>query len=199
VIGAVRKYLDREYGPLLFYPAYSTPDPRIGYITRYAPGVRENGGVYTHAATWAVMAAAMTGDGDWAYSLYEKICPVLRGRDPDVYLAEPYVTPGNIDGPDSELFGRGGWTWYTGSASWLQRVMNEWILGVRPVLHGLVVRPAIPARWNGFRAKRLFRDRLYDIEVTRGNPLLSVNGEELEPGSPFTGKEKMNSVKVRVQ
>jgi len=144
------------------------------------------------------MAAAMTGDGDWAYSLYEKFCPVLRGNNPDLYRAEPYVTPGNVDGPDSELFGRGGWTWYTGSAAWLQRVMNEWILGVRPTMQGLVVKPAVPARWGGFRAKRLFRGRIYDIEVSRGKPLLELNGRELEPGSAFIGEEEVNAVTVRI-
>jgi cellobiose phosphorylase len=194
---AVKTHLDREHGPLLLFPAYSTPDPRIGYITRYAPGLRENGGVYTHAACWAVLAAAIAGDGEWAYSLYRKVCPVLRGMDPGRYLAEPYVTPGNSDGPGSPRFGRGGWTWYTGSATWLQRVVNEWILGVRPAREGLLVRPLLPRDWRGFHTRRLFRGRVYEIEVTRGSASLIVNGAERDPRSPFLGERSLNQIQVQ--
>jgi len=87
---AVERLLEREYGPLLFYPAYIQVDPRIGYLTRYAPGARENGGVYTHAATWAVLAECLLGRGDVAYRMYRKMCPIYRGLNPDLYQAEPY-------------------------------------------------------------------------------------------------------------
>jgi cellobiose phosphorylase len=198
VLSAIKTHLDREHGPLLLHPAYSEPDPRIGYITRYAPGVRENGGVYTHAACWAIQAAAMVSDAEWAYSLYEKICPVLRGQDPELYAVEPYVTAGNSDGPCSPRFGRGGWTWYTGSAGWLYRVMNEWILGVRPDPAGLLVRPCIPTRWPGFNARRLFRGKVYQIEATRGEAALILNGRELDPRAPLLGDLAVNNVTVRV-
>jgi len=187
VVAAIKQHLDREHGPLLLFPAYTAPDKRIGYITRYAPGLRENGGVYTHAACWAIMAAAMVGDGAWANALYEKICPVLRGQQPEEYCVEPYVTPGNTDGPASPRFGRGGWTWYTGSAAWLYRVMHEWILGIRPTRDGLIVRPLIPERWPGFTARRLFRGKVYQIEVTRGPAALAINGREREPGRRWSG------------
>lgn len=198
MVQAVRARLDREYGPLLLQPAYGRPDPRIGYITRYPAGLRENGGVYTHAACWAIMAAAMIGDGAWAYSMYEKLSPPLRGAHARHYGAEPYVTPGNVDGPDSPHFGRGGWTWYTGSAAWLHRVLNQWILGIRPHREGLLIRPLIPASWPGFQAKRIFRHKLYRIEVSRGTPLLVVNGKQRDPDLPLQGELAENHVLVRI-
>jgi cellobiose phosphorylase len=165
VMDAVEKRLETEIGPLLLRPAYSHPDKYIGYLTRYSPGMRENGGVYTHAAAWAVMAAAQLGRGESAFRIYSRLNPIYRGKEPDRYCAEPYVTPGNIEGPDSAFFGRGGWTWYTGSAAWLFRVGLEWILGVRPAFNGLHVDPCIPKSWKAFRLRRAFRGAIYDIHV----------------------------------
>ena len=165
VMNEVEKNLEYKAGPLLLYPAYKTPDKEIGYLTRYAAGMRENGGVYTHAATWAVIAEAMLGRGEAAYRMFSKLNPINRGRKPDEYVAEPYVTSGNIEGPDSKFYGRGGWTWYTGSAAWLFKAGLEWILGIRPTYAGLVIDPCIPAAWKGFKARRHFRGAVYHIEV----------------------------------
>lgn len=169
VMDVVEQKLESPVGPLLLAPAYKTPDPYIGYLTRYSPGMRENGGVYTHAATWAILAEAMLGRGEAAYRLYAKLNPILRGRKPDVYCAEPYVTPGNIEGPDSAFFGRGGWTWYTGSAAWLFKVGVEWILGVRATCDGLLIDPCIPRAWSGYKVRRTFRGAVYNIEVRNPN------------------------------
>ena len=184
VFAVVETRLEDDIGPLLLSPAYKTPDKYIGYLTRYSPGMRENGGVYTHAATWAVIAAAMLGRGTSAHRIYAKLNPINRGRKPDIYVAEPYVTPGNIEGPDSAFHGRGGWTWYTGSAAWLFRVGLEWILGVRPSLEGLIVDPCIPAAWSGYRVKRTFRGVVYDIDVRNSDHVecgvkeVRVDGEQ---------------------
>lgn len=124
---SVRKHLLTPYGALLLRPAFTEVDPYIGYITRYAPGLRENGGVYSHASTWAIQAFAMLGDQKTARKLYLGMMPPLRSMaDPDLYAAEPYVMPGNVDGPDSPYEGRAGWTWYTGSAAWMRRVA-KWV------------------------------------------------------------------------
>lgn len=165
IMDVVEHKLEKEIGPLLLYPAYKTPDKYVGYLTRYSPGMRENGGVYTHGATWAVIAAAMLGRGETAFRLYSKLNPIVRGKNPDKYYAEPYVTPGNIEGPDSKYFGRGGWTWYSGSAAWLFKVGLEWILGIRATENGLLIDPCIPASWNGYKMKRTFRGAVYTIEV----------------------------------
>lgn len=166
VMDVVERDLEFEIGPLLLYPAYKTPDKYVGYLTRYAPGMRENGGVYTHGATWAVIAAAMLGRGESAYRIYSKLNPINRGKWPDKYCVEPYVTPGNIEGPDSAFYGRGGWTWYTGSAAWLFKVGLEWILGVRATSGGLLIDPCIPSAWKQFSVRRTFRGAVYNIDVT---------------------------------
>lgn len=169
VMDAVTDNLLKNYGALLLYPAYTKPRTDIGYITRYAPGLRENGGVYTHAATWAVWAYAQVGKADLAYEAYKRICPPNRSNDIDSYFAEPYVTPGNSDGPLSPYYGRGGWSWYTGSSQWLHRVATQWILGVRPNSDGLEIDPCIPEEWDGFNYKRKFRGATYIIEVKNPN------------------------------
>lgn len=165
ITASIDKYLLKDYGTLLNYPAFSQPRTDIGYVTRYAPGLRENGGVYTHAATWSVWAFSAANRPDLAYEAYKRICPPNRSDHPDAYFAEPYVTPGNSDGPLSPYFGRGGWTWYTGSAQWLHRVATQWILGVRPIKEGLLIAPCIPSDWDGFTIKRKFRGAVYNIEV----------------------------------
>lgn len=183
---SVYKHLFREYGPLLFTPGYDQIDPTIGYLSRYAPSVRENGGVYTHAATWGVQAATIMGDGEEAYSGYRNMNPVYRAMNSEKYLAEPYVTPGNVDGPDSEKFGRGGWSWYSGSGSWMQKVAYNWICGIRASQEGLVIDPCIPKKWKGFKAKRTFRGSTYYItvrnpkKVNKGVIKITVNGTEIK-------------------
>lgn len=169
------KWLYREYGPLLFTPGYDKLDETIGYLSRYAPSVRENGGVYTHAACWGVQAAAQMGDAEMAYKAYTNMNPVYRAqKDADHYDGEPYVTPGNVDGPDSPNFGRGGWTWYSGSGSWMQKVAYNWICGIRASREGLIIDPQIPSAWKGFKAQRFFRGATYLIEVK--NPKGKNNG-----------------------
>ena len=185
-MASVTEYLLKDYGTLLNYPAFTKPRPDVGYVTRYAPGLRENGGVYTHAATWSVWAYTLAGQPDLAYEAYRKICPPNRSADIDTYKAEPYVTPGNVDGPLSEYYGRGGWTWYTGSSQWLHRVATHWILGIRPQEDGLLVDPSIPAHWAGFKVKRTFRHAIYEIDVknpaqvSRGVKSVTVDGKSIE-------------------
>ncbi len=202
-MGAVTRLLLKDYGPLLNYPAFTRPRPDIGYVTRYAPGLRENGGVYTHAATWAVWAYVAAGQPELAYEVYRRICPPNRSADIDTYKAEPYVTPGNVDGPQSEFFGRGGWTWYTGSAQWLHCVATHWILGIRPEEDGLRVDPAIPAHWPGFKVTRRFRGAVYHIEVKnphhvhQGIRSITVDGRPLEGQViPVFGDGQTHSVEV---
>jgi cellobiose phosphorylase len=143
------------------------------------------------------------GRGDLAYEMYSKICPPKRGMDPDLYYAEPYVMPGNSDGPESPYFGRAGWTWYTGAAGWLFRVSTEWILGVRPTRRGLQVDPCIPSRWDGFRMVRPFRGTIYQIvvenprHVSRGVQALWLDGKPLrEPLLPDLRDGQVHQVRA---
>ncbi len=166
---AVKAHLICDVGALLLAPAYDEPDERIGYITRYAPGLRENGGVYTHAATWALAAACRMRDAETVERLLVALNPA--NKDPDRYCAEPYVTPGNVDGPDSPLCGRAGWTWYTGSAAWLERVVTHFVLGVRPEWDGLKIDPVLPAGWDRARLVRRYRGCTYEIRIERDEAL----------------------------
>ena len=202
-IKSVEKTLNREYGPLLLYPAYTKPDANIGYITRYAPGARENGGVYSHAACWAVMAECILGKGDVAYDMYSKLCSIERGMDPKAYYAEPYVMSGNTDGPQSENFGRGGWTWYTGSAAWLFKTSTDWILGIRPSWEGLVINPCIPVKWRYIKVKRLFRGATYSIiilnpsGISKGIKEIRVDGRRFNSTViPAFNDNKEHKIKV---
>lgn len=185
-MASARERLYTRYGPLLLAPAYAHPDPAIGYLSRYAPGTRENGGVYSHAACWAILAERRMGGAEAAYQLWRSFCPVLRGAEPDEYRAEPYVMPGNVDGPLSSLPGRGGWTWYTGSAGWNLRAMIEGVLGVVAEDGGLRVAGDLPEGWERFRLQRQYRGATYEILVRRAAPG-EQPGRSMD-GSPFQGE-----------
>lgn len=155
-MSSARKHLFKKYGALLLAPAYSSVDPNIGYITRYAPGLRENGGVYSHAATWAIIALSMQGEHAEAASMLRSLLPNKSVELAKSYAAEPYVMPGNIDGPDSPFEGHAGWTWYTGSAAWMVRAAIDWVYGVRATRAGLTFQNSAASLGN-FTIRRAFR------------------------------------------
>jgi cellobiose phosphorylase len=200
----MRERLFDEIGALLLTPAFDTPTPQIGYITRYAPGLRENGGVYTHAATWAIAAAAKMKDHASVAHLLDAINPA--NKDPDRYWAEPYVTPGNVDGPDSPLHGRAGWTWYTGSAAWLHRVVCEWVLGIRPDWDGLHIEPCLPPTWNEINVTRPYRGATLQISMRReaslspdASPSIKLNGEPIRGSVIAPSSIKGKTAQIEVQ
>jgi cellobiose phosphorylase len=199
---SVDKYLLKKNGTLLLYPAYTKPDKYIGYLSRYAAGRRENGGVYMHAATWSIRAFTKLKNGEKAYEIFKRLSPVNNGMNPDEYVAEPYVTPGNIDGPDSPNYGMGGWTWYTGSASWFQKIIVDDILGIRATEDGLVIEPCIPKEWDGYKIKRFFRGCSYNIEVINekhvscGIKKVIVDNEEYSGNILRTTGKKEADIKV---
>ncbi|MFZ1289592.1 MAG: glycosyl hydrolase family 65 protein [Melioribacteraceae bacterium] len=199
---AVRKHLLRDNGALLLQPAYSKPDKYIGYLSRYAAGRRENGGVYSHAATWSIWAYSLLNDSETAYDIFKKMCPIYSGMNPDKYVAEPYVIPGNIDGPDSPNYGMAGWTWYTGSASWYQKVVVDWILGIRASNEGLVIDPHIPKEWDGFKIKRIFRGTTYlinvnnDSHVNYGIKKIEIDGKIISSNTILVEDKKEVNVNV---
>ena len=151
---------------LLDPPFDKTPqDP--GYIRGYVPGVRENGGQYTHAAIWATMAFAHLGDTERAWELMRMINPVNHGNSAEaiaIYKVEPYVVAADVYAVAPHV-GRGGWTWYTGSAGWMYRLMTESLLGVRRENDRLHVTPRLPADWPGFVLRYRYLDTVYRINV----------------------------------
>lgn len=183
---SVKEQLLTPYGPLLLAPAYTIPDPAIGYLSRYAPGSRENGGVYMHAATWALATAALRREPETVSSIWKSISPPLRSQDPDGYAAEPYCLPGNVDGPLSPAPGRAGWTWYTGSAAWLNRISIEHIIGATADWNGLKIDPCPMPELGSVRAVRRWRRRdiVIKFNAREYQPdhmcVLSIDGTRLE-------------------
>ena len=158
--------LNTKYGIALLWPPYDGADDRVRGTSTYVPGAKENGGIFCHANTWSIVAAAMLGHGDDAYRYYRQILPLAR-TDSDLYKVEPYTYPQNICGPTHPSFGMARNAWLTGTASWTFVAATQWILGIRPTYEGLRVAPAIPAAWPGFKAHREFRGTAYEIEVRR--------------------------------
>jgi cellobiose phosphorylase len=169
----------------------SALDP--GYIKGYVPGVRENGGQYTHAAVWATMAFAEIGDAQTAWEVFDLINPVRHGSGDaalDVYKVEPYVLAADVYGVAPHE-GRGGWTWYTGSAGWMYRLIVESLLGLRVVGGRLQLRPTLRAGWRGYRLKLRHGTSEYHVQVRvepGARPRLSLDGVE-QAGDPLLASD----------
>ena len=156
---------------LLFTPPFDRTLREVGYIQGYPPGVRENGGQYTHAALWAIWAFAELGQQDRAAALYHMLNPVYHAdtfEKMNRYRVEPYIVAADIYSVPPHL-GRGGWTWYTGSASWMYRVGLESILGVQRQGDKLLIKPSIPSDWPGYSLDYHFGDTVYHIDVENPN------------------------------
>jgi cellobiose phosphorylase len=204
---AVQKRLVRIDDKLiqLFDPPFDKGSLQPGYIKGYVPGIRENGGQYTHAATWVALATALQGCGDRAVELWNLINPVYHATTPEWvqrYKVEPYVACADVYGAPPHT-GRGGWTWYTGSASWLYRVAIETILGVQLRGDTLRLEPCIPPSWPGFELKYRHGSATYRILVDNsaghGSGVRSVelDGQRLPDGVvPLTDDSKTHEIRV---
>jgi cellobiose phosphorylase len=167
----------------LLDPPFDGQGPNPGYIAGYVPGVRENGGQYTHSAVWAAMAFAALGDAPRAWWLMDLINPLHHGRTAQevaVYKVEPYVVAADVYSAAPHT-GRGGWSWYTGSAGWMYRLIVESLLGLQLEIDNdgarLCVRPCMPADWPGFSVAYRFRDTHYHVQVERADAAeVSVDG-----------------------
>ncbi|GEC32954.1 GH36-type glycosyl hydrolase domain-containing protein [Sinorhizobium fredii] len=166
---AVHERLVRRKDKLiqLFDPPFDKGSLQPGYIKGYVPGIRENGGQYTHAATWVVLASALQGDGDGALELWNLLNPINHAstkRDAEHYMVEPFVVSADVYGAPPHT-GRGGWTWYTGSAAWLYRVGLEAILGFRRQDNILSLEPCIPTYWPAYDMNYRYGSATYRIHV----------------------------------
>lgn len=151
----------------LLDPPFDKSDLDPGYIKGYAPGVRENGGQYTHAAIWATMAFAELGDRKKAWELFNLINPINHSNSEEEmkkYRVEPYVMAADVYAINPHV-GRGGWTWYTGSAAWMYRLIIESLLGLELKVDRLRFKPCLPVDWEGFRMHYRFRQTMYHINV----------------------------------
>ena len=172
----------------LFDPPFEHSDLEPGYIKGYPTGVRENGGQYTHGAIWAVMAFAELGETERAWELLSLINPIRHAADAkgvNRYKVEPYVVAADIygDGPHT---GRGGWTWYTGSAGWMYRLIVETLLGVRIEADQLHLHPQLPHAWDSIKIHYRYRNTFYHITITRIAPDSPDPSQLLLDGNPLT-------------
>lgn len=179
--------VDKETGIIkLLDPPFEKSNLEPGYIKMYLPGVRENGGQYTHAAVWAIIAETLLGFGNKAYEYYRMINPIEHAKTKDEankYKVEPYVIAADIYG-GTDLLGRGGWTWYTGSSSWYYRAGIEYILGLKIEEGKLKIEPCIPSDWKEYSIQYKYKKTLYNIKVKNlngkntGVEKIFVNGKE---------------------
>ncbi|WP_370870067.1 GH36-type glycosyl hydrolase domain-containing protein [Methylobacter sp.] len=186
-MNSVREYLVR-YGDdlmLLFTPPFNKTERDPGYIKSYPPGIRENGGQYTHAAVWSVIAYAMLGEGDQATELLRMLNPIKRSSSRTgiyAYKVEPYVLSADIyaEAPHAR---RGGWTWYTGAAGWYYRAGLEWVLGLQVRADKLVFNPCIPGTWDSYSIVYQHENTRYEITVenpdgaAQGIAMIELDGE----------------------
>jgi cyclic beta-1,2-glucan synthetase len=192
-IDAVRAHLLHRGSQtlLLLTPPFDKGDADPGYIKAYLPGIRENGGQYTHAAVWVIIASACLGNGDEAVELFHMLNPINRTRtttDLERYKAEPYVIAGDVYANESHA-GRAGWTWYTGSSGWMYRAGLEHILGFRRTGAVFQVDPCIPSTWKDFSITWRIGTSRYEILVSnperrcRGVGYTTLDDQEVDSRS----------------
>jgi cellobiose phosphorylase len=190
----------------LLDPPFDKSDLNPGYIKGYVPGVRENGGQYTHGAIWAAMAFAALGDSRRAWELLAMINPVNHGSTMEeiaTYKVEPYLVAADVYALSPHI-GRGGWTWYTGSAGWMYRLILESLLGLRLETDKLSFAPCLPADWETFKVHYRYRETIYHITVLqtrteKGGTRVIVDGvEQHEKAITLVDDHREHSVEVRI-
>jgi cyclic beta-1,2-glucan synthetase len=172
---------------LLFEPPFDRMEPSPGYIKGYPPGVRENGGQYTHAALWFAMALARRGDGERAAKMLRLLNPIEHTGNPEAawrYGVEPYVIAADVYRLPGRI-GQGGWSWYTGSAAWMYRAWVEEVLGLKIRGDQMRLDPVIPGWWHGFHLRYRHGEAMYEIQVEnpegcqRGVSWVEMDGRRL--------------------
>jgi len=170
----------------LLDPPFDKSESNPGYIKGYVPGVRENGGQYTHAAVWMIMAFAKLGDNKRVWELLQMINPINHGKTPEeiaIYKVEPYVLAADVYARAPHA-GRGGWTWYTGSAGWMYRLIVESFLGLQREENKLRFAPCIPVEWESFKIHYRYLSTIYHITVNQKSEttetIVTIDGLEQE-------------------
>ncbi|MBN1385203.1 MAG: glycosyl transferase family 36 [Elusimicrobia bacterium] len=183
ILQVIDKQLATPYGPVLFAPPYTKYDEKIGRITAFAVGTKENAAIFSHGGAFKVMADLQLGRGDKAYKTFNELLPNSESKDVEIYKTEPYVLAEYLIGPGNPNYGEGAFTWLTGAADWLFIDAVNWMLGARPEYDGLLIDPCIPASWKEYKISRQFRGVLFDIHVRNPNGVnkgikqIKVDGE----------------------
>ena len=197
--------IDRENGIIkLLDPPFEKGKLEPGYIKAYLPGVRENGGQYTHASCWVIIAQTMLGFGEKALELYKMINPIEHSRTKEAskkYKVEPYVIPADIYGANN-LAGQGGWTWYTGSSSWYYKAGIENIMGLKIKKGYITIEPCIPKDWKEYQIQYKWKESIYNIKVKNPNSKntgitkIIFNNEEVENKIKLDGNRKVYNIEA---
>ena len=197
--------VDKENGIIkLLDPPFEKGKLEPGYIKAYLPGVRENGGQYTHAAVWVIIAESILGFGDKAFEFYRMINPIEHSRTKDAsnkYKVEPYVIAADVYG-QGNLIGRGGWTWYTGSSSWYYKAGIEYILGLKIENGYMTINPCIPKDWKEYQIQYKWKESIYHINVKNldgknsGVTKVLLNENEVENKIKLDGSRRIYHVEV---
>ena len=192
---AIEKYLYTPYGLLLNTPAYTKPDPDIGFITKVYPGLKENSSIFSHPNPWVWAAECLLGRGDVAMKYYDALCPYNQNDIIEIREAEPYSYCQFISGKEHSRFGQAHHPFMTGSGGWAYFSATRYMLGIRPGFDALEVDPCIPSDWKEFDLTRIWRGAVYHIHVEnpagimKGKVQIHLDGKEVskipagEPGS----------------
>jgi cyclic beta-1,2-glucan synthetase len=186
----------------LLDPPFDRSKLSPGYIQGYVPGVRENGGQYTHAAIWTVLASALQGNDELAWELFALLNPVNHGvtaADIETYKVEPYVIAADVYWVPPHT-GRGGWTWYTGSAGWMYRTLIETLLGLQPEGNRLRLAPRLPKAWSGYKIHYRYHETPYHIGIVRSSAAKTyLDGKEISDETiPLVDDHREHQVEMRV-
>jgi cellobiose phosphorylase len=200
---AVKKYLDSKYGVALMYPGFKHYSPRLGGVATFPPGLKENGGIFSHANPWAVIAETMLGRADIAMKYYRQLLPTTKDQIQDIHKAEPYIYAQAIASAEHRDFGFARNSWLTGAATWNYVAATQYILGIKPTYSGLQINPCIPKEWGEYKVTRKFRGAEYKIVVknpngvSKGVASITVNGKKVKGDIiPPQSSKKVNEVEV---
>ncbi|MFI3257855.1 MAG: N,N'-diacetylchitobiose phosphorylase, partial [Spirochaetales bacterium] len=183
-LDSIDKYLYTEYGLMLNYPPFETPNDDIGFVTRVYPGVKENAAIFSHPNPWAWAAESFVGGGNRAKRYYDALSPYLQNDKIERRCSEPYSYCQFVYGTAHPLFGKACHPFMTGTAGWAYYSATHYMLGIKPGYNGLEVDPCIPAEWKNFSMTRRYRDATYNIQVSNPNGVqkgvvsLTVDGEK---------------------
>ena len=185
IMNQVYLNLNTKYGLKILTPPYKSPNENIGYITRYPEGVRENGSIYYHCCMWGILAFILVNKNNIAKEIIDSILPPYKSKEIDKYKIEPYVMPSSVEGDYSKDFGRGNWSFNTGSSVWFHRIITNYVIGVRGTLKGLLIDPKPFNNWNEFSIIRKFKGATFNIyfKNNKGNKnkiYIFVNGEKIQ-------------------
>jgi cellobiose phosphorylase len=185
-LASLKAHLARPKGIQICWPSYTDVEEDVGLISRCVPGKKENGAIFNHASSWAVLALLLNNDIDFACSVYARMLPLNAAQEIDRYEVEPYVFAEYVTSPDHPTEGQASHSWLTGTAVWMLRIGLDYILGLRTTLRGIVIDPHIPSDWKEYSVERRFRGKRIMMRVAnpngknRGVASVTVNGTRVD-------------------